>query len=302
VFVGTYANAAIGGLDGTIFDTSVISGDATIPYFAGKIYSHSVWDAVSYQGATGEIALGWNKSADAGDFLVMPFPGNRLGTAVINYLTSNGNTYQLEFTTGRVGEFDGREVTVSWAIANLTNNDASVNVQYVVDTDNPNFPGGQEIVTDIATPVFSGLYNDRYSSTFAAPVVQGIVGPNAKTFIRLTINDANVVGLNVDKFKLEIGSFDTGYSVLDRSPSWSQAVAVLEEIQTEIDAKADQVDLDAHTSNTSNPHSVTASQVGAATTTNNGSTPTATTMMTLTQAEYDAIGTPDANTLYIIVG
>ena len=111
------------------------------------------------------------------------------------------------------------------------------------------------------------------------------------------------------------------WSIINWTFDWSAITNVPSNVVNAIT----QVELDAHANLTDNPHTVTKTQVGLGNadntsdvnkpistatqtaldtkpgTTNGGSTETATTIITITQAEYDAIATPDVNTLYFII-
>lgn len=111
-----------------------------------------------------------------------------------------------------------------------------------VDTDAPsstfvNSINGQSGDVDLADIAFSGSFNDL-----------------------IDVPDAPVLSVNGETGAVTLDKSDIGLNNVDNTSDISKPISTL--TQAALDTKALDVDLDSHTSNTNNPHSVTKSQVG----------------------------------------
>ncbi len=217
----SYPRFAIGGIGGS-FTGSIITGAAGAgAYFNGEINAMMVHDRTSYSESDTDMALGWKKEQAAGDFMVMPVPGDRAGTAVIQYDTTAADTI-LSAIIGTAEEFLYGDVTVSFNISNWSNIPVVVGIDYIIDTGNPNNPGGQLIRTAVSTPTIAAQSAGREAYTFTAPSNPGILLDGNKGYFEFNFATGIPFMMIIDKFKAENGLFDTGYTENHRGPDWVQ--------------------------------------------------------------------------------
>lgn len=185
------------------------------------------------------------------------------------------------------------------------------NVNNTADADKPISTAQQAAfdakvaITDIVDELTSNLVNKPLSAA------QGKVLKDAIDLINQALLSDNTA---LDSLQEIVDFIEINKDTLD-----NLTIASIAGLQNALDAKASQADHDNHVADTANPHSVTKAQVGLSNVNNtsDANKPVSTAQQTaidtklaksanvqaivsLTQAAYDALGTPDANTLYFI--